>query len=120
MISKYWVALLVAIISNVIANVAFKKAMIRTQLDGGVGGFSKLSGEPWIWLGVMCAGALLGCYLYALKGIDLSIAYPVVTGLAMLGIALAGTVFLSEAMSASKLIAMALIVIGVVMLRYSG
>ncbi len=115
----YWLALFVAIISNAIANVAFKKAVMRTPIEEGIVGFAKLAAEPWMWLGVVFACLLLGCYLYALKGIDLSIAYPVVAGLAMLGIAFAGALFLGEAISFTRIVGMVLIVTGILLLKQS-
>lgn len=115
----YWLALFIAIISNAVANIAFKKAVARTPAEEGVVGFFKLSTEPWMWLGVIAACLLLGCYLYALKGIDLSVAYPMVTGLAMLGIALAGAIVFGEVISAVRMFAMTLIVVGVLLLKLS-
>jgi multidrug transporter EmrE-like cation transporter len=115
----YWFALLIAVISNAIANVAFKKAVARTPLEEGIGGFIKLAAEPWMWLGIVSACLLLGCYLYTLRGIDLSIAYPAVTGLAMLGIALAGTLIFGETISFTRIAAMVLIVAGVLLLNQS-
>ncbi len=113
----HWMALLFAVVANAVSNIAFKKGVTELPTDQGALGFLKLFLEPWIWVGGVMAVVLLGCYLYALRGIDLSIAYPAVTGLAMLGIALGGMLFLDEAMSLSKGIAMALIVAGVVLLK---
>ena len=90
---------------------------MRTPLDEGFSAFLKLAAEPWMWLGVCLSLVLLFSYLYALRGIDLSVAYPTVTGLAILGIVLAGGLFLGENMSFLKLFAMALIVAGVVLLK---
>jgi len=115
----YWFALFLAIISNGIANVAFKKAVMRAPVEEGIGGFLQLASEPWMWLGAFSACVLLGCYLYALKGIDLSIAYPVVTGLAMLGIVLTGIVFLGETISITKALGIVMVLIGVLLLKQS-
>ena len=70
-------------------------------------------------VGIASACVLLGCYLYALKGIDLSIAYPVVTGFAMLGIALAGALMFGEVISYTRIVAMMLIVAGILLLKQS-
>ena len=114
----YWLALIIAVIANILANVAFKKAVELTPSVKGASGFLSLLFQPWAWFGLCMATLLLGCYLYALRGIDLSVAYPVVTGLAMLGIALTGALFLSEALTGSKIIAIGLITVGVFMLKY--
>ena len=62
-------------------------------------------------------GCPIGLYAAALKGIDLSVAYPVVTGFAMLGIALAGSLLFGEAVTMQRLLAMGLIFTGVLMLK---
>jgi multidrug transporter EmrE-like cation transporter len=113
----YWIALLAAIVANVVANFAFKKAMSSTPLEGGLSDYIKLATEPWMWLGGIMAMVLLGCYLYALKEIDLSIAYPAVTGLSFLGIVVVGVLTLNESMSPAKLLAIVLIVAGVLILK---
>ena len=107
----HWLALLIAVLSNATANVAFKKAITNTPIEPDFSSLMKLATDPWMWLGVASACLLLGSYLYALKGLGLSLAYPAVTGLAMLAIALTGATFLGESISAQKLIAMALILL---------
>jgi len=117
-LTMYWFALFVAAICNSVANVAFKKAIVRTPFDVGVDGVIQLLLEPWMWLGVLCAGSLLACYLYSLKGIDLSLAYPAVTGLAMLGIVLSG-VFTGEGITTLKIGGIALVLAGISLLYQS-
>ncbi len=113
----HWLALIIAVLANIVANVALKKAVARTPVDQGIGGFLNLAAEPWMWVGVLFAGLLLGCYLYALKEIELSVAYPAVTGLAMVGIALGGMAFFGEGLSLTKVFAIAMIIAGVVLLK---
>ena len=115
----YWLALFAAIISNAIANIAFKKAVTKTPIEGGVSAVFTLASDPWMWLGAFSACVLLGCYLYALKGIDISIAYPAVTGFAMLGIVLAGVLFLGETLSIAKVVGIFFVLTGVLLLKQS-
>ncbi|WP_425403769.1 DMT family transporter [Hwanghaeella sp.] len=108
-----------AVVANAFSNIAFKHAVTAQPIDKGITGFLRLALEPWMWLGVTLAMVLLGCYLYALKGIPLSVAYPAVTGLAMVGVALGGALALGESFTLFKATAILFIIIGVVMLRFS-
>ena len=91
---------------------------VVVEMDGGGDRVIQLLLEPWMCVGVLCSGALLACYLYSLKGIDLSIAYPAVTGLAMLGIALSG-VFTGEGITTLKIGGIALVLAGISLLYQS-
>lgn len=116
----HWLALFIAVLANAAANVAFKKAVTGTPIESGFSSLTKLAADPWMWLGATSACVLLGSYLYALKGIQLTVAYPAVTGLAMLAISLAGATFLNEAISTQKVVAMMLIVLGILLLKLAG
>ena len=113
----HWLSLFAASIANAIANIAFKRAVTRTPFDQGSILFSRLTADPWMWIGVGSSMLLLVTYLYALKGINLTIAYPTVTGLAMVLMSVAGYLYLGESLSPRKLIAMVLIISGIVILR---
>jgi small multidrug resistance pump len=58
-------------------------------------------------------------FIYALKTIDLSISYAIWAGLGLALIAIIGSVYFKEPVTASKIIFMSLIIIGVVGLSYS-
>jgi len=115
----YWYTLLAAVAANTLANIAFKKAMGRTPISFNLEGALKLLVEPWMWVGGTFSVILLLCYLHALKGIDLSVAYPAVTGLGVLGIALASSLFFYEPVGLHKILGMGLIISGVVLLKLS-
>ncbi len=88
----YWCALLIAVCANIFANVAFKSAMRDVPGPLNLGAVATLFATPWMWAGLASAMLLLGCFLITIRGIDLSIAYPAITGLAMVGIVIAGYV----------------------------
>ena len=115
----HWTALLLAVAANAIANIAFKEAIQRHAIDKSPRGLLQLLFEPWLWIGGAFAGLLLVCYLYALKGIALNVAYPAVTGLAMLGVAIGSVVVFGETLSLQRGFAMLLILAGVVLLKAS-
>lgn len=52
------------------------------------------------------------CYSVALQKLDMSLAYPVMTGVAMLAVAALGVAALNEPLTASKIAGMVLIVAG--------
>ena len=72
-----------------------------------------LLSNPWIWAGLFSASVLLGCYLYAIRGIEISIAYPTVTGIAMLGLALLGAWLFAESLTLPKIIGVGLVIVGI-------
>ncbi len=113
-----WLALIIAVSANVASNHAFKMAVSRWTSDGE-GHWWTLIVDPVFWIGLGLAGVLLGAYLYALRAIPLSIAYPSVTGLAMVGIAITGTQILGESLSQSNIAGIGLIAVGVFLLAWS-
>ena len=66
------------------------------------------------YLGVACFTYGLGfvCYSLALQKLDISLAYPVMTGIAMAMVGAIGYLFLHETMSATRLAGIALIACG--------
>jgi multidrug transporter EmrE-like cation transporter len=115
----YWLALAACLVANVMSNVAFKRAMDGTPIEASWHGLLALIGQPWLWVGGLCAGVVLSGYLYALKGVPMSIAYPTVTSMATVGVALAGHVLFGEALGARALVGIALVVSGVTLLGLS-
>lgn len=113
---RYWFALLLAVVANVVANVALKFGVGHAKLDTGWRSMNVMVGNVWIWIGLIAAVVLLGCYLYAIRGIAVSIAYPVVTGLAAVGIAFLAASVLDEPMNISNVAGIALIILGVTLL----
>lgn len=114
--SIYWFALIVAIFANIFSNVAFKRAMEGASFESGGSLLRTVGHQPWIWLGLGTAVILLGAYLFAIKRIPLSVAYPSVTGIAMVGIAVSGVVFLGETFPPIKWAALAAVIGGVYVL----
>ncbi|WP_138935631.1 DMT family transporter [Roseovarius arcticus] len=112
----YWCVLLIAVCANVFANVAFKSAMRDIPAPLDLGAISTLFVAPWMWAGMASAVLLLTCFLIAIRGIDLSVAYPAITGLAMVGIILAGNFLFAEALSLQKLAGVGFVIVGIIIL----
>jgi len=113
---SYWIALFACLIANVSSNIAFKRAMDGTQIEASWNGLLSFIGQPWLWIGGVCAGTVLLSYLYALKGVPMSVAYPTVTSLATVGVAIAGHLIFGEALGARSIAGIVLVVAGVSLL----
>lgn len=106
-----WAALLVAVGANVGANLLLKHAVGLGQKPAS-GGTSLITQNPPVLVaGVMLAGVLLAFYLLALRHLPVSIAYPVVTGAAMVGIAIFSSILFSEPLSLGKMVGIAGIIL---------
>lgn len=112
----YWAALAVAVAANVFSNVAFKQAMTIKHPRAGSGTAFWVLAEPWTWIGLASAGILLSAYLFAIREVPLSIAYPVVTGFAMVGIAIFSGLLFDEVVTPSKIVGIGSIAIGIALL----
>lgn len=75
-----------------------------------------------LWTAVVLAGYALSIWLLALvvKQLPVSIAYAVWAGLGTAGMAVVGVLFLDERLDLMKAAALALIVLGVVLLNLAG
>lgn len=110
----HWMALLVSVAANISSNFAFKRFTEETAMTPA-GGLQALLMKPWLWLGVACAGVVMLSYLFAIRGLPLSVAYPVATGLSAAGICLIGSYFFGETIKLTSLSGIALIVLGVML-----
>lgn len=99
-----WLLLLIAILAEVVATTNLKLSQ----------GFSKPLPSAMVVIGYALSFWLISL---AMKTIPLSIAYAVWSGLGTLIIATIGVVFMHESMSFVKVLAIAMIVVGVVLLN---
>jgi small multidrug resistance pump len=95
-----------------LAALASAVATLLIKLSGQAGtdwNFTRLA-----WLGGAGFTYVLGfvCYSVALQKLEISLAYPVMTGIAMAMVATLGLVFLQESLSWSKAAGMLLIAAG--------
>lgn len=111
--SFYWSALLFAVCANICTNVSFKLAV--QQLTGPFD-IRVFLVSPWAWAGLISGLLLLSSFTVAIRGIELSIAYPAVTGLAMVGILVIGYFLFSETLNLQKVAGIGLVIAGVFLL----
>lgn len=103
----YWLILCVAIVLEVCGTTCMKLSE----------GFTRL--WPSILMGVFYVGSL-GALTFALKKIDVSVAYAVWAGLGTALIAMLGIFYFHEPATTGKLVSLLLIIAGVVGLNLSG
>lgn len=113
--------LVFAVLANVVANLAFKRGMVAA--DAGLAAsipwttkVLQLLSNPWLWLGGASAALLLGAFLMALRTVPVSVAYPVTTASAIVGIVGGGVLLLGETLSWTSALGTALAVAGVLLL----
>lgn len=102
--SMPWIYLLVAAVFEV----AFIAGMKFTE------GFTKLMPSVFVFVSYM---ASLGFLTLAVKHLPISVAYPIWTGIGIAGAVLFGVFMFNEPLGAVKLLAIAAIVLGIVVLK---
>ena len=105
-----WLYLLLAVIANTIANIAFKKLALVGPATTGV---RMLVGSPWFWVAGIACMALLGFYLLALRKIELGLAYACVTSGALVVISLLSVALFDTTLGAVKLAGIAAVILGI-------
>ena len=116
---SHWIALLVAVAANIGANISFKHFIQNTEFTGLWSSLGAISRQPAFWIGLTLGLCLLGAYLYALRGIPISVAYPMATSLSIAGITCAGVLIYGEAFGARMAIGVVSVIAGVVLIATS-
>ena len=117
--TKFWIAIFVAVVANVIANIAIKKTSQQAPADYPVELLLQIISSAWFWLFGIASGVLVLSYIYAVRGVPLPIAYSAVSGLALLLITLVSRYLFHSTLGFFDYVGMALIFLGVVALSYS-
>lgn len=111
-----WIALIVAIASNIGAVIAFKYFVdgVGDQLSSATIWAALRS--PALWLAVGLGVVLLVSFLYAMRGIPLTIAYTAATCLTIVGVAAAGLFLFDETLNLRTGLGMVTVLTGVLLL----
>ena len=115
----YWWALIMAVLANVAANAAFKLAMAGPGVRRDAPMLNTL-GNGWLWAGAAAALLLVASYLYCLRGVPVTLVYPIVTGTSMVGLAVVGAVWLREPVTWQTATGIALVAAGTAFLASHG
>lgn len=125
---QHWIALLVAMCLNALANLLVKIGAKKLDaaggmLGGGAGeGLRRFVTNPTILLGLFCFGTNVLLYIYALQGrtLKITVAYPIMVGGGFVIIALVARFHptLAEHLSMSQWAGIVLVMIGIVLLAF--
>lgn len=108
-----WAFIAAAVLANVATNVMLKKLMAGAAAAGGIPLLIELLTSWWFWGAAMSGIILVGSYLLAIRTLDLSVSYSIVTASALIGISIASALLLDESLSLAKLAGIALIIAGI-------
>ena len=112
-----WVYVAIAVVANVATNLLLKKAMTSMSDEGSL--VFQAATSVWLWGGIVAGLVLLGSYLMALRELDLSISYAVVTAAALIGVTLMSALLFNESLNLMKALGVALIIVGIAALSQS-
>lgn len=115
--------LFTGVMLNAIAQLALKAATNRLgtvslAIDTLVPTGLRLAGQPFIWLGLACYGISVLVWIAGLSRVDVSLAYPFLS-LGYVVNAFAAWYLFAENLNAQRLIAIAVIIVGVWLLARS-
>ncbi len=119
-----WVLILTGVALNAAAQLLLKVATrpLAQFTDFGFATLSSsvtlLAGSAWFWAGMMCYGASLCAWLAALSRAPVSVAYPMLS-LGYVVVAGVSVLWLGEPLSSGKILGIALICGGVVLVSRS-
>ena len=108
----YWAALFVAVTANITANVALKISVLSVEATTPMETLLKVTQKPTFWLGILAAGVLFGSFVFALRQIELSIAYIFVSVSAIVGISLISLWLFDETMGFYKALGILMAIAG--------
>ena len=107
------------ILFNSAGNILMKVGMERTQgkdLSGISGIFNNLVLNPALVIGAFAYVGSLAFYIFTLRKLDLSIAYPIAVSCAAIVVTVASGLLLKENISITQIIGMAIIMLGIFVL----
>ena len=112
----------ISVAISAVAQTAFKLGVSRVTPDAGAGLLGKaltMLFSPWVLGGLALYGVGTVLWLFALKRLDLSLAYPFVA-MSFVMVALSGMMILGEPVNAARVIGIGLIVTGLVVMAWAG
>lgn len=113
-----WLILFSTIACNIAANVFLKMSTLQAAQFP-----ADAPAEPWrdlnLIIGIACSGLTLILYVMTLKRFELSVAYPTVTSIALVGVFASSALLFGEPLHLKKLLGAALIIAGVLLLSMS-
>jgi multidrug transporter EmrE-like cation transporter len=111
----HWFYLLVAVIANIATNLLLKKTMRSIEAPLGVELARQAVLSPWLWGAFVAGGLLLLSYILAIRTMDLSLSYAIVTSAALLGITFFAWLVFHEPLTVTKIFGVLLIIGGIIL-----
>lgn len=118
---KYAIALLAALTLNATANLMMKFGVKRfgesgVTMEQGAGAVAGALATNWVLVvGLFCFAVNVAFYTYALSGIKISVAYPVMVSGGFAIIAVVAWKYLGETLSSAQWAGVAMILVGVLL-----
>ncbi len=117
---SHWLLLLLTIVLTAVANLLLKYAAVnRQELGGGRGIIAniwEIFTTPSLVLGIFCLGLAVIAYAIALRNINLSVAYPVMTTSVVVLVAIFSAIYFGEPVTLVKAVGTVLVISGVILL----
>ena len=113
---SHWIALSLAILGNIGANIAFKRFTLDVEVDRSGSSVADAIAHPALWIGLVLGGGILVCYVFAIRAIPLSIAYTAATSLSIVGVTCAGVLIYGEKIDIRTIIGIAAVFSGVALI----
>ena len=113
-----WIALSLGVVLNALANVLIKAGVVRVGSADGIGFAQSALSEPLLYAGVVAFALALAAYAFALSRLELSIAYPLMTSLGLIIVAVASVRLFGETYDLKKAAGTVLIMAGVALLTW--
>ncbi|MBU0621571.1 MAG: EamA family transporter [Gammaproteobacteria bacterium] len=116
----HWLLLLLTVILTAVANLLLKYAAVnRDELAGAKGivdSLWELFTTPSLILGIFCLGVAMVAYAIALRYINLSVAYPVMTTSVVVLVAIFSAIYFGEPFTLVKVAGTVMVISGVILL----
>jgi multidrug transporter EmrE-like cation transporter len=113
-----WIVLLIAVTLNALANVLIKAGVDRLSAEPKAALLPAAVAEPLFYAGVVAFALALVAYAAALSRLQLSVAYPLMTSLGLLIVALVSWRWFGESYDVPKTLGTLLIIAGVILLTW--
>jgi small multidrug resistance pump len=117
---NHWLLLLLTIILTAVANLLLKYAAVNRQelgeTKGAITGLWEIFTTPSLMLGIVCLGLAVIAYAIALRNINLSVAYPVMTTSVVVLVAIFSAIYFGEPFTLVKAAGTIMVISGVILL----
>lgn len=108
-----WILILVASSANIVLNMFLRQLGRSLDLTSYRGAAVSIIASPWLWLSILSGFVLVFSFIAAIRSNPLSITYAAVSAIAMAGLTLLGLILQTEALTAAKVVGIALMLVGV-------